>query len=52
MRLLCRRESLRRYENLTNLEAVVGKQFTFEGLPLKFCAGHGAPVRAIALLDE
>lgn len=50
--LMCRRESLHHYENLTNLDKVVGRRFTFFGLPVKFRAGHGSPVRAIALLDE
>jgi kynurenine formamidase len=50
--LICRREHLHHYENLANLEEVVGTRFTFFGLPLKFRAGHGSPVRAVALLDE
>jgi kynurenine formamidase len=50
--LMCRREGLHHYENLANLEAVVGRRFTFFGVPLKFRDGHGSPVRALAMLDE
>jgi kynurenine formamidase len=50
--LVCRRESLHHFENLGNLEAVVGKRFTFVGFPLKFRGGHGSPVRAVAFLGE
>jgi kynurenine formamidase len=50
--LICRREGLHHYENVANLDQVVGRRFTFFGLPLKFRAGHGSPVRAVALLDE
>lgn len=38
-------------ENLTNLESLIGKQFTFIALPLKIKNGDGSPVRAIALTD-
>lgn len=50
--LICRRESLHHYENLANLHEVVGRRFQFFGLPLKFRAGHGSPVRAVAVLDD
>ena len=49
--LVCRREGLHHYENLGGLEAVVGKRFTFFGLPLRFRGGHGSPVRAVAILE-
>jgi kynurenine formamidase len=49
--LMCRREGIHHYENLANLGAVVGKRFTFYGLPLKFRNGHGSPVRAVAIID-
>lgn len=49
--LVCRRDGLHHYENLANLGAVVGRRFTFFGLPLRFRAGHGSPVRAVALLE-
>jgi kynurenine formamidase len=39
-------------ENLCNLDKVVGKRFTFIGLPLKIRGGTGSPIRAIALLEE
>jgi len=50
--LVCRREHLTHYENLANLESLVGKRFVFMGLPLNVVGGHGSPVRAAALLDE
>lgn len=49
--MMSRRESLHHYENLAQLDAVVGRRFTFYGLPLRFRGGHGSPVRAVALLD-
>lgn len=39
-------------ENLTNLQQLVGKQFTLYCFPLKIEAGDGSPVRAVAVLDE
>lgn len=37
-------------ENLTGLEALVGREFIFSCLPLKWAAGDGSPVRAVALI--
>ena len=37
-------------ENLTGLDALVGRDFTFCCLPLKIAGGDGSPVRAVALL--
>ena len=39
-------------ENLTNLDQLLGKDFTFVALPLKIKGGDGSPVRAVALLNE
>ena len=39
-------------ENLTDLDKICGDLFTFAGLPLKYKDADGAPVRAIAILDE
>ncbi|NQU75419.1 MAG: cyclase family protein [Planctomycetes bacterium] len=39
------------FEGLINLKSVVGKRFTFIGLPLKIVEGEASPVRAIAVLD-
>lgn len=39
-------------ENLTNLDALIGKEFTFIALPLKFKGGDGSPVRAVAVVEE
>jgi arylformamidase len=38
-------------ENLTGLEALVGRRFLFSCLPLKLEAADGSPVRAVAILD-
>ena len=40
------------FENLANLDKVVGKRFTFIGFPLKLKGASAGPVRAIAILDE
>ncbi len=40
------------FENLANLEAVLGKEFTFIALPLKIEGGSGSPVRAVAILHS
>ncbi|MGI6193226.1 MAG: cyclase family protein [Christensenellales bacterium] len=39
-------------ENLTNLDKLIGKEFLFCALPLKFYRGEGSPVRAVAVLEE
>ncbi len=39
-------------ENLMNLDQLVGKKFTYIGLPLKLELGDGSPIRAVAVLDE
>ncbi|NJE85018.1 cyclase family protein [Thermococcus sp. CX2] len=38
------------FENLTNLELLVGKEFTFIAFPLKVRGGSGSPVRAVAIV--
>jgi arylformamidase len=38
------------YENLTNLDKLIGKNFFFIGAPLKLTGGSASPVRAMALL--
>jgi arylformamidase len=38
-------------ENLTGLEALIGKRFLFSCLPLKFLEADGSPVRAVAILE-
>lgn len=37
-------------ENLTNLETLLGKDFVFVALPLKFKNGDGSPIRAVAIV--
>ena len=39
-------------ENLTHLDKVGGGLFTFAALPLKYQDADGAPVRAVAILEE
>lgn len=50
--MMCRRAGITHYENLANLHEVVGRRFTFVGLPLKIRGGTGSPVRAIAVLSS
>jgi kynurenine formamidase len=50
--MMCRRTGMTHYENLANLDQVLGRRFTFIGLPLKVRGGTGSPVRAIAVLDD
>ena len=50
--LMCRRNGITHYENLANLDQLVGRRFTFVGFPLKLIGGHGGPTRAVALVDE
>jgi len=40
------------FENLVNLEKLIGKEFTFIGVPLKIKNGSGSPVRAFAIIKE
>jgi kynurenine formamidase len=49
--MMCRRHGITHYENLANLEQVVGRRFQFIGLPLRIRGGTGSPVRAVAVLD-
>jgi kynurenine formamidase len=37
-------------ECLTNLEILMGKEFTFMAMPLKFKKGEGSPVKAMAII--
>lgn len=39
-------------ENLTQLDKVGGGLFTFAALPLKYQDADGAPIRAVAILEE
>ncbi len=40
------------YENLRNVSMLIGRDFTFLGLPLKIEGGSGSPVRAVAVLGS
>jgi kynurenine formamidase len=48
--MMCRAEGITHFENLANLDRVVGRAFTFIGFPLRIRAGTGSPVRAVAVL--
>lgn len=50
--MMCRARGMTHFENLANLDQLIGKRFTFIGFPLRIRAGTGSPVRAVALLDE
>jgi kynurenine formamidase len=49
--MMCRANGITHYENLANLDQVVGHRFTFAGFPLKIRGGTGSPVRAVAILE-
>jgi kynurenine formamidase len=48
--MMGRKHHITHYENLI-LHEVVGRRFTFIGLPLKLKGAHGGPTRAVAMLD-
>ena len=50
--MMCRANGITHYENLCNLDRLVGRQFTFIGFPLRIRGGTGSPVRAVALVDD
>lgn len=50
--MMCRANRITHYENLCNLDQVVGKRFTFVGFPLKLRGSHGGPTRAVAILQN
>ena len=39
-------------ENLINLDKLIGKRFTYIGLPLRIRGGTGSPLRAVAILND
>jgi kynurenine formamidase len=49
--MMCRRHGITHYENLANLDRLVGRRFTFAGFPLRVRGGTGSPVRAVAILN-
>ncbi len=49
---ICGRLNFTHYENLINLDLLLGKgRFRFIGLPLKIRGGTGSPVRAVAIFE-
>jgi kynurenine formamidase len=49
---VCAERGITHIENLSNLDKIIGKRFTFIGLPLKIRKCTGSPLRAGAILDE
>jgi len=49
---VCAERGVTHIENLCNLDKLIGKRFTYIGLPLKIRNGTGSPIRAVAILDE
>ena len=49
--MMCRENHITHYENLANLDRLLGRRFTFVGLPLKLVGAHGGPTRAVAFTD-
>jgi kynurenine formamidase len=50
--MMCRAHGITHYENLANLEQLVGRRFIFAGFPLRIRQGTGSPVRAVAILED
>lgn len=50
--MMCRHYGITHFENLANLDQLVGKRFTFMGFPLRIRNGTGSPVRAVALVSD
>ena len=50
--MMCREQGITHYENLCNLDQLLGKRFIFMGFPLRIRGGTGSPVRAVALLED
>ena len=50
--MMCRAHGITHFENLANLDQLIGRQFTFIGFPLRIRAGTGSPVRAVAQIDD
>ncbi|QDA31896.1 cyclase family protein [Thermococcus indicus] len=40
------------FENLVNLEVLIGAEFTFAAFPLRIEGGSGSPVRAVAIVQR
>lgn len=50
--MMGRKHHITHYENLANLDQVVGQRFAFVGFPLKLRGAHGGPTRAVAILAD
>lgn len=50
--MVVRRREYYHYENLTNLDKVLGRLFLFIGFPLKFQGLTASPIRAVAVVED
>jgi kynurenine formamidase len=50
--IVCAQRESTHVENLCNLDQLLGRRFTFIGLPLKIREDTGYPIRAVAILNE
>lgn len=50
--MMCRHHRITHYENLANLDQLIGLRFVFAGFPLKLRGAHGGPTRAVAILED
>lgn len=49
--IMSKLERITHYENLANLDKLLGTRFMFYGFPLKIKGGHGGPTRAVAVIE-
>lgn len=49
--MMCRKHWMTHYENLANLDQLIGRRFVFAGFPLKLRGAHGGPTRAVAIVE-
>lgn len=49
--IVCREREILNMENLMNIDKIPKHSFWFVGLPLKFRAGTGSPMRAVAITE-
>lgn len=50
--MMCRKHWITHYENLANLDQLIGQRFVFVGFPLKLRGAHGGPTRAVAIVED
>ena len=50
--VVCREYQIVNTESLCHLDELIGKRFTYFGLPLNIREGTGSPIRAVAVLNQ